>query len=250
MTVTDLPETRSVPAGWYPDPVDPAGLRWWSGESWTEHTTALHPVVVVQQHEDVRPPVEVRQPVTPETSSVGGRTDPRRGGNVISGIALAVAVIGLLAFVAGQLVEAPDLILFLAGGVPFVIALGAIVVALTTGRGLMIAIIAAVLSILNVGMVLALNALEARELVTPVEDSTSFEHVLEQSVVDATNGLAMPALAISADCPSVPTPAKGTVTDCTVTLENGDMYLVHVTSKDGLGGMSFELVDVVIGSAG
>ena len=101
----------------------------------------------------------------------------------------------------------------------------------------------------NVGMVLALNALDAREPIGTAQDASSFEHVLEQSVVDATNGRDMPALAVTADCPDVPTPAKGTVIDCTVTLDNGDMYLVHVTSKDGLGGLSFELVDVVIGSA-
>jgi hypothetical protein len=273
MTVTDLPETRSVAAGWYPDPVDPAGLRWWSGENWTEHTSPLQPVVTVQEPAqpvqpqgsfdavvaDVAPdlarfsryPLVTGQPasVANATASVVRRKDPYRDRNVISGVALAIAVLGLLAFVAGQLLDVPDLILYLAGGTPFAIATFAIVVAITTGRGLMIAIIAAVLSILNMGMVMALNALDARDLVTTVEDSTSFEHVLEQSVVDATNGLARPALAVSADCPDVPTPAKGTVTDCTVTLDNGDMYLVHVTSEDGLGGMSFELVDVVIGSA-
>ena len=30
-----------VPAGWYPDPANPAAVRWWDGGRWTEH---VHPV--------------------------------------------------------------------------------------------------------------------------------------------------------------------------------------------------------------
>ena len=113
----------------------------------------------------------------------------------------------------------------------------------------MLAVIAAVLSILNMGMVMALGALEAKDVIgTELQNSSTFEHVLEQTVVEHTNTLVMPGLAVAADCPDIPTPAKGSVTDCTVTLENGDMYLVHVTSEDGLGGMAFELVDAVIGN--
>ncbi|MEQ1737075.1 MAG: DUF2510 domain-containing protein, partial [Rhodoglobus sp.] len=54
MTVTDL-QTTTIPAGWYPDPVDAAGLRWWSGENWTEHTAPAQPVVIEQ-------PVVMAQP--------------------------------------------------------------------------------------------------------------------------------------------------------------------------------------------
>lgn len=28
----------SLPAAWYPDPTGAAGLRWWDGHDWTEHT--------------------------------------------------------------------------------------------------------------------------------------------------------------------------------------------------------------------
>jgi uncharacterized protein YbjQ (UPF0145 family) len=28
------------PAGWYPDPADPAKQRWWNGAAWTDQTTA------------------------------------------------------------------------------------------------------------------------------------------------------------------------------------------------------------------
>ena len=30
----------STPAGWYPDPSDPARLRWWDGSQWTVHHSA------------------------------------------------------------------------------------------------------------------------------------------------------------------------------------------------------------------
>lgn len=33
----------STPSGWYPDPSDPAHLRWWDGSEWTQHTHAAPP---------------------------------------------------------------------------------------------------------------------------------------------------------------------------------------------------------------
>ena len=31
--------TSDTPAGWYPDPGNPSGLRWWNGTGWTEHAS-------------------------------------------------------------------------------------------------------------------------------------------------------------------------------------------------------------------
>ena len=279
MTVTDVRAAATIPAGWYPDPVAASGLRWWSGETWTEYTSepvAAAPVVaapvvaepVVAQPalleswnpEPVAPDLTrfSRDPVvTPQATSVSTATaqvtrgkDPYRDRNVFSGIALVAAVLGLLGFVAGQLLELPDMILYLVGGTPFSLAALAIVLAIKTGRGLAVAVIAAVLCLVNVTMVAALGATEARQdLGGALGDDSTFQHVLEQSVVEQTNTMGLPGVAVSADCPDIPTPAKGTVTDCTVTLDTGDRYLVHVTSKDGLGGMAFDLVDVPIGPA-
>jgi hypothetical protein len=39
-TVTlDAPITTAtaIPAGWYTDPGEPAVVRWWTGEEWTQH---------------------------------------------------------------------------------------------------------------------------------------------------------------------------------------------------------------------
>jgi Protein of unknown function (DUF2510) len=36
----ELTAGRVHPAGWYADPVDPAGLRYWSGSAWTSHSHA------------------------------------------------------------------------------------------------------------------------------------------------------------------------------------------------------------------
>lgn len=32
------PPAPGPPANWYPDPWDPAALRWWDGTQWTAHT--------------------------------------------------------------------------------------------------------------------------------------------------------------------------------------------------------------------
>jgi hypothetical protein len=170
---------------------------------------------------------------------------------VIPGVALGIALLGLFAFIAGQIFELPAVILYFFGGVPFTIATLAVVVAIRTGRGLMVAVIAAVLCLVNVGMTAALAATTAREeLDTALASTATFEELVEDSVVSTTNTLDMPALAVSADCPTMAAaPEIGTVFDCIVTLENGDSYLVHVTSKDGIGAMAMELVDQPLSAA-
>ena len=59
-----------IPAGWHPDPANPAGsLRWWDGTQWTDHT---------------QPPVPISAPtapVAPAGQYWGGNT-PTYGGPV------------------------------------------------------------------------------------------------------------------------------------------------------------------------
>lgn len=55
------PTTGNPPAGWYTDPADPAGQRWFDGAGWTEHVQAPPPPA---------PPV-VPTPYTPDNGSAG-----------------------------------------------------------------------------------------------------------------------------------------------------------------------------------
>lgn len=277
MTATELRPAVAIPAGWYPDPVDAVGLRWWSGETWTEHVTEPQPQVApaISTHPVASPALpaplvfgdSTAEPAIPDVTRfsrdplVSGRAssvtaatmgalqrkDPYRERNVLSGVALVVALLGLFAIVARLLFDLPDIVWYLLGGVPFSIATLAVVVAIRTSRGLAVAVIAAALCLVNVAMVAALSAAEAREDIAAALESQqnqpTFEQAVEDSVVQTTNTLDMPALAIFADCPDIPLPEIGTIFDCTVTLENGDSHLVHVTSKDGLGAMAMELID-------
>ena len=38
--MSDLPPPPGPPPGWYPDPIEGAGYRWWDGGLWTDHTSA------------------------------------------------------------------------------------------------------------------------------------------------------------------------------------------------------------------
>jgi hypothetical protein len=39
----DAPDSPVIPAGWYTDPADPAGKRWWDGQRWTADVIAPEP---------------------------------------------------------------------------------------------------------------------------------------------------------------------------------------------------------------
>lgn len=47
MSNVDPNTPSAVAAGWYPDPSGAAGLRWWDGARWTEHTQAQAPAAPV-----------------------------------------------------------------------------------------------------------------------------------------------------------------------------------------------------------
>jgi hypothetical protein len=54
----------SPQTGWYSDPGNPQGLRWWDGDAWTEHTMG-HPAAPSTTAPAAWPPAPVAAPVAP-----------------------------------------------------------------------------------------------------------------------------------------------------------------------------------------
>jgi uncharacterized protein DUF2510/uncharacterized protein DUF4352 len=70
--------TPPTPANWYPDPENPAGLRYWDGWSWTEHRA---PAPGQAPHQEVSPAQEAAnvyatRPVEQESTPEGAQEQP------------------------------------------------------------------------------------------------------------------------------------------------------------------------------
>ncbi|HEX7834146.1 MAG TPA: DUF2510 domain-containing protein, partial [Pseudolysinimonas sp.] len=71
--MTDLRTAPVIAAGWYPDPADASALRWWSGETWTEHSSpAVHSAGAAVAAEPAAAPTT---PITPESDAYLDRPD-------------------------------------------------------------------------------------------------------------------------------------------------------------------------------
>ena len=86
-------------AGWYPDPADPSGSRWWSGEAWTDHVqpaavaavpAAVAPVVVAAPAMVTAP--ALAEPARPSNLDESGVPLNLFADSVVSPAALAPAV--------------------------------------------------------------------------------------------------------------------------------------------------------------
>lgn len=171
------------PAGWYPDPADPRGQRWWSGEAWTEHVApATVPAQIVAAApapawEDDVPELTrfardpALRPAEPEAPVVIGR-DPYRDRNVLAGFALVVALLSIPGTIADLLWDLPTFVSFAVGGAPISVALLGLVASIKLGFSTRMAWLAVAISIVTMaaGWVISAQAFSFEVPETSVTD--------------------------------------------------------------------------------
>lgn len=86
-----MSETTQPEAGWYPDPADPARLRWWDGAAWTEDVT------------DAQAPTEVAAEVSNHAPLAPTRSNREAIlAGVTAGAFVVVAIVGLSALLSSM----------------------------------------------------------------------------------------------------------------------------------------------------
>jgi len=129
-------DSIAVPAaGWYPDPVQPALLRWWSGTAWTEHTSAPT-APIVDDAPDLSRFTRDRaaQSVSAQVEALPPARDPYRDRNVLAGLALIVAVLSVPGTILSLLMPLPDIVNFAISGLPISLALLGLVASFKLGH--------------------------------------------------------------------------------------------------------------------
>jgi hypothetical protein len=117
-----------TPAGWYPDPEDPAQLRYWDGTAWTDHRHPAEPVAPVVPTEAPAVPAE-----TPQFAYTPVPTAPPYGAAPAYGAAGGVApaqnvpaLVGLILAIVGTvlgLLLGVFVILGIAGGIVSIVGM-------------------------------------------------------------------------------------------------------------------------------
>lgn len=157
----------TVPAGWYPDPADPQGVRWWSGERWTDHVSAATAAGPARWIDDgdvpdlqrfARDPA-LRDPAFKAVQdALPTARDPYRERPVFAIVALAVAGISIPGTIADALWELPPLLGYLFSGVPVTLAFLALLVSWRIGVGVRMSMLAIAISVVTMGAGFALDA--------------------------------------------------------------------------------------------
>lgn len=253
-----MTDTSIAPsAGWYPDPADAAGQRWWDGVGWTAHVRPVAQPPVAQQpvvqQPVVQPPVadvpavpsapqqprddpqpqfgslEWRDRAAADVSAAPAYTSPISADEGLPNHEATRALVSG-GFLVGLLVV--DLVLQL----PVYVRITGIVVAIvlgllglnrwrTTRTGLKRSVAG-----LSIGALMGLLAIIGVVVVPGFHQSIAYSTHVEQAIVDTSNSLVMPALAVTAACPvRTAVPPVGTVLHCILNLEDGSRYDVTVT---------------------
>jgi hypothetical protein len=148
----------TVPAGWYPDPADPQGTRWWSGEAWTDQVGgAAAPATTAWIDEPQTPELQrfTRDPALRDPAfqavqdALPTRKDPYRERPVFAIVALIVALISIPGTIADALWELPPLVGYLFNGVPVSLAFVALLVSWRVGVGVRMSLVAIAVSVVT-----------------------------------------------------------------------------------------------------
>lgn len=244
-----MTDTSIAPrAGWYPDPADAAAQRWWDGAGWTSYTRPVVEIPTPAEPVAPSPPPEQHVVSQPQFGSLEWRDQAAAGMSATSTYAPAVRVdeglpnheatrallsggllVGLL--VADFVLQLPVYVRI--SGIVITIVLGLLGLRRwgTTGTGLKRSVAG-----LSIGGLMGLLAIAGVVLVSQLPPAVAYSTNLEQAIVDTSNSLVMPALAIDASCPvHTATPPVGTVLQCVLSLEDGSRYDVTVTVSSAEG---------------
>jgi hypothetical protein len=157
----------TVPAGWYPDPADPHGVRWWSGETWTDHVAVASPEKPAPWIDDgdvpdlqrfARDPALRDSALQSVQDALPTTRDPYRERPVFAIVALVVAGLSIPGTIADALWELPPLMGYLFGGVPITVAFLALLVSWRIGTGVRMSMLAIAISVVTMGAGFALDA--------------------------------------------------------------------------------------------
>ena len=262
--MTDL-STSTPTAGWYPDPADSGGERWWTGVGWTADVRARPAVMTPPPMVQPVPAPAAPQSPTPSASLVGAvaaplvdpqpwrpyegdvpyrpiapaapgdgrpawRRDPQPNTAATRAVIAAAVVV---AFVGGRLVfDIPGGVPLIAVGISIVFGIIGAVLAKEKLAGLKRSVAAIVVG--GLGLVVTAGTLVSIF-------SYDFAAELERSIVSTLAAQNPPVAVTSATCPQMDMPPVGSTLDCAVTFADTQVRLVTVTILDASGSYSLQL---------
>lgn len=91
-----MTDARIPVAGWYPDPEEPAGERWWNGTGWSDHRRGGSPGSPIATTDDAAappPPVPTTRTSTAPSVSVAARPLTRFNTMALVGLVVSLSTV-------------------------------------------------------------------------------------------------------------------------------------------------------------